>query len=178
MLKSKRIDLLEEQQRKSVLLVNQVCQQNFQFLRQKTSDFYKSIEGIKGGYERQLMESEEKLSLEQKRCDTLIKTRVAPLEDKLSKSKLKEDALNKKLKETQLQKESNEKEIRMLRERANDSQGELAKQQQVWSAKLKQTEDEMKQAIAAEKRRYDELIGHLKATESQAERLQRSVDAV
>jgi hypothetical protein len=44
--------------------VNQVCQQNFQFLRGKTSDFFRSVEGVKAGYERQLMESEEKLGLE------------------------------------------------------------------------------------------------------------------
>jgi hypothetical protein len=117
------------------------------------------------------MEFEEKLALEQKRCDTLVKTRVAVLEDKLLKCKQKEDTLNKKLKDAQLQKEGNEREIRMLRDRANDSQGELGKQQQIWSAKLKQTEEEMKTAISAEKRRYEELMGHMKAIESQAERL-------
>jgi hypothetical protein len=44
--------------------VNQVSQQNFQFLRQKTSDFYRSIDNIKSGYEQKLMEVEEKLTLE------------------------------------------------------------------------------------------------------------------
>lgn len=66
----------------------------------------------------------------------------------------------------------------MLRDRANDSQGELGKQQQMWSAKLKQTEEDMKQAVSAEKRRCEELMGNMKATEGQAERLQRTVDAL
>jgi hypothetical protein len=45
------------------------------------------------------MEVEEKLSLEAKRCETVIKTRVAVLEDKYLKSKAKESELNKKVKE-------------------------------------------------------------------------------
>lgn len=57
----------------------------------------------------------------------LVKTRVGVLEEKLLKSKAKEDTLTKKVKEAILQKESNEREIKMLRDRANDSQGELAK---------------------------------------------------
>jgi len=64
MAKSKRIETLEDQLRKSTSLVNQVSQQNFQFLRQKTSDFYRSIDNIKSGYEQKLMEVEEKLTLE------------------------------------------------------------------------------------------------------------------
>ena len=90
MAKSKRIETLEDQLRKSTSLVNQVSQQNFQFLRQKTSDFYRSIDNIKSGYEQKLMEVEEKLTLEQQRCDTVIKTRVACLEEKYLKSKNKE----------------------------------------------------------------------------------------
>lgn len=58
------------------------------------------------------MEVEERLGLEQKRCDTVIKTRVAVLEEKYLKSKQKESELSKKVKELQLQKESTEKEIK------------------------------------------------------------------
>lgn len=67
------------------------------------------------------MEVEEKLTLEQKRCESLIKTRVAVLEEKYLKSKAKEESLNKKLKEAILQKEGNEKEIKLLRDKAKDS---------------------------------------------------------
>jgi len=117
------------------------------------------------------MEFEEKLALEQKRCDTLVKTRVAVLEDKLLKCKQKEDALSKKLKEAQVLKEGNEREIRMLRDKANDSQGELGKQQAIWSAKLKQTEEEMRSAIQGEKRKIEELRDMLRQAEGQTERL-------
>jgi hypothetical protein len=113
--------------RKSTSLVNQVSQQNFQFLRQKTCDFYKSIDSVKAGYEQRLMEVEEKLTLEQKRCETVIKTRVTVLEEKLLKSKNKEGEINKKLKEAVLQKESNEKEIKILRDKAREHQQEISK---------------------------------------------------
>jgi hypothetical protein len=65
-----------------------------------------------------LMEVEEKLTLEQKRCETVIKTRVAVLEEKILKSKNKETELQKKLKDATLLKESNEKEIKVLRDKA------------------------------------------------------------
>ncbi len=61
---------------------------------------------------------EEKLTLEQKRCETVIKTRVAVLEEKILKSKNKETELQKKLKDATLLKESNEKEIKVLRDKA------------------------------------------------------------
>jgi hypothetical protein len=48
------------------------------------------------------MEVEEKLTLEQKRCETVIKTRVAVLEEKYLKSKNKEAESVKKLKEALL----------------------------------------------------------------------------
>jgi len=64
------------------------------------------------------MEVEEKLTLEQKRCETVIKTRVAVLEEKILKSKNKETELQKKLKDATLLKESNEKEIKVLRDKA------------------------------------------------------------
>lgn len=73
------------------------------------------------------MEVEEKLTLEQKRCESLIQSRVVVLEDKYLKSKANEAELNKKLKEALLQKEGNEKEIRMLRDKAKDSQTEITK---------------------------------------------------
>lgn len=113
--------------RKSTVLVNQVSQQNFQFLRQKTCDFYKQIESIKSSYEQRLMEVEEKLTLEQKRCETVIKTRVAVLEEKCLKSKNKEAEIQKKLKEAILSKESNEKEIKILRDKAKQTQLDTSK---------------------------------------------------
>lgn len=64
------------------------------------------------------MEVEEKLTLEQKRCETVVKTRVAVLEEKILKSKNKETEIQKKLKDATLLKESNEKEIKMLRDKA------------------------------------------------------------
>ncbi len=73
------------------------------------------------------MEVEEKLTLEQKRCETVIKTRVAVLEEKLLKSKNKEEDINKKLKEAIFQKESNEKEIKILRDKSRDHQQEISK---------------------------------------------------
>jgi hypothetical protein len=45
------------------------------------------------------MEVEEKLTLEQKRCETVIRTRVNVLEEKYLKSKNKEAEAAKKLKE-------------------------------------------------------------------------------
>ena len=62
---------------------------------------------------------------------------MATLEDKLLKAKQKEDALEKKLKEVGLQKESHEREVQMLRDKANDSKGELAKLQQAWAVRLR-----------------------------------------
>lgn len=59
------------------------------------------------------MEVEERLSLEQKRCETLIKTRVAVLEDKYQKSKQRELELAKKVKEMQIHREQSEKEIKI-----------------------------------------------------------------
>jgi len=127
--KSKRIDSLEDQLRKSTSLVNQVSQQNFQFLRQKTCDFYKSIDTLKSGYEQRLMEVEEKLTLEQKRCETVIRTRVNVLEEKYLKSKNKEGEAAKKLKEAVMQKEGNEKEIKVLRDKNREQANELSKVQ-------------------------------------------------
>jgi hypothetical protein len=55
----------------------------------------------------------------------VIKTRVAVLEEKYLKSKNKEAETAKKLKDALLQKESNEKEIKMLRDKARDQTTEL-----------------------------------------------------
>jgi hypothetical protein len=73
------------------------------------------------------MEVEEKLTLEQKRCETVIKTRVAVLEEKCLKSKNKEGEIQKKLKEAILSKESNEKEIKILRDKAKQTQLDTSK---------------------------------------------------
>ena len=59
----------------------------------------------------------------------------------------------------------------MLRDRANDSQGEIAKLQKVWSTKLKQTEDDMKQCIQLERRKVDELQEKLDTSLTTIERL-------
>jgi hypothetical protein len=75
------------------------------------------------------MEVEEKLTLEQKRCETVIKTRVAVLEEKCLKDKNKEAELQKKLKEAVLSKESNEKEIKILRDKAKQTQIDTTKAQ-------------------------------------------------
>ena len=83
--KSKAVNSLEDQVRKQTNLLNQVCSHNFQFLRQKTQEFYKITEQVKQNYENRLMEVEEQLGLEQKRCQALIKTRVAVLEEKYLK---------------------------------------------------------------------------------------------
>ena len=66
------------------------------------------------------MDVEEQLGLEQKRCQALIKTRVAVLEEKYLKGQAKEQELNKKMKEYQLQKDNNEKEMRILNNKIKD----------------------------------------------------------
>ena len=71
----------------------------------------KRIESVKSGCEMRLMEVEEKLTLEQKRCETVIKTRVAAIEEKYAKSKAKEQELSKKVKESQVLRESNERKF-------------------------------------------------------------------
>lgn len=58
------------------------------------------------------MEVEEQLGLEKKRCEDLIKTRVAILEEKYLKGQAKEQELNKKLKEVSFQMQSMEKELK------------------------------------------------------------------
>ena len=88
------------------------------------------------------MEVEEKLTLEQQRCDTVIKTRVASLEEKYLKSKNKEAETAKKLKETLLQKDSNEKEIKMLRDKARDQTAELQRIHENYKAKIRSIEDD------------------------------------
>ena len=52
--------------------------------------------------------------METKRCETVIKTRVAALEEKYLKAKTKESELSKKLKEVQMQREGDGKEIKVL----------------------------------------------------------------
>ena len=72
------------------------------------------------------MEVEERLTLEQKRCEQLIKTRVAALEDKYLASKARETELSKRLKEIQIYKESNEKEIKILKDKNKELQSEIS----------------------------------------------------
>lgn len=99
------------------------------------------MDSAKAGYEQRLMEVEERLTLEQKRCETVIKTRVAVLEEKLLKSKNKEAEINMKLKEAVFQKESNEKEIKILRDKSREQQQEMTKLATQHSQKLKLLED-------------------------------------
>jgi uncharacterized membrane protein YfhO len=120
MTKSRRVEQLEDQLRRTTLLVNQVCQQNFQLLRQKTADFYRGLDSTKQKYEAQIMEHEEQLTLEKHRCEQLIQSRVSVLEEKYSQSRQKEAELARKLKEAVLSKEGNEKEVKMLRDKAKD----------------------------------------------------------
>ncbi len=100
------------------------------------------------------MEVEEKLTLEQKRCETVIKTRVAVLEEKYLKSKNKEAESVKKLKEALLQKENNEKEIKMLRDRARDTSDEVKKIHDTYKAKLSSLEDNLRN----EKRKHEDIF--------------------
>ena len=129
------------------------------------------------------MEVEEKLTLEQKRCETVIKTRVAVLEEKYLKSKNKEAETAKKLKDALLQKESNEKEIKMLRDRARDQTTELQKIHDTYKGKIKNIEDDLR---ADKKRVEDNLADNIrqlqvtnekmKNAQDSAARLQRSID--
>jgi hypothetical protein len=82
------------------------------------------------------MEVEEKLTLEQKRCETVIKTRVAVLEDKYLKSKNKEAETAKKLKDVTLKGEGLEKEIKVLRDKARDQTYELQKIHDTYKAQI------------------------------------------
>ena len=109
------------------------------------------------------MEVEERLTLEQKRCETVIKTRVAVLEEKYLKSKKKEEELNKKIKESGIQKESNEKEIRMLREKSKETLAEQAKIQAQWATKLKAVEEEIKSQLFSERVKCEDKLGQAKS---------------
>ncbi len=124
--KTRVVASLEDQVRKQANLLNQVCSHNFQFLRQKTQEFYKITEQVKKNYENRLMEVEEQLGLEQKRCQALIKTRVAVLEEKYLKGQTKEQELNKKIKEQQLQKDNYEKEMKILNNKIKDQQQQVS----------------------------------------------------
>lgn len=130
------------------------------------------MESIKAGYEQRLMEVEEKLTLEQKRCETVIKTRVAVLEEKCLKSQSKEADVQKKLKEAILSKESSEKEIKMLRDKAKQTQIDSAKAQAVLNNKIQQYEDESK----ADKKRQEEVSSKLKDYQEQIGRLHKQVE--
>jgi len=57
--KNKQISSQEEQVRKSAALISQICQHNFNFLRQKTQDFYKAQDRVKAAYENRLKDHEE-----------------------------------------------------------------------------------------------------------------------
>lgn len=118
------------------------------------------------------MEVEEKLTLEQKRCETVIKTRVAVLEEKCLKSKNKEAELQKKLKEAVLSKESNEKEIKILRDKAKQTQIDTTKQQGSLTTKIQHLEEEGK----ADKKRLEEINAKVRDYQDQMGRLQKQVE--
>lgn len=118
------------------------------------------------------MEVEEKLTLEQKRCETVIKTRVAVLEEKCLKSKNKETELQKKLKEAVLSKESNEKEIKILRDKAKQTQIDTTKQQGSLTTKIQHLEEEGK----ADKKRLEEINAKVRDYQDQMGRLQKQVE--
>ncbi len=118
------------------------------------------------------MEVEEKLTLEQKRCETVIKTRVAVLEEKCLKSKNKEAELQKKLKEAVLSKESNEKEIKILRDKAKQTQIDTTKAQGQLTNKIQHLEEEAK----ADKKKLEEINSKVRDYMDQMGRLQKQVE--
>ena len=54
--KSRQLLAAEEQVRRAAAVVNQVCQHNFHFLRQKTQDFYRAQDKVKAALEGRLKE--------------------------------------------------------------------------------------------------------------------------
>ncbi|CDW86141.1 UNKNOWN [Stylonychia lemnae] len=127
--KSKYTSQLEEQIRKTTILMNQVCQHNFNFLRQKTQDFYKNQAKSKQSYENRIMEIEEQLTLEQKRCQDLIKSRVTVLEEKYLKSQSKEMEITKKFKDLTIQYQTLENEQKSYLQKIKSYQQQISKLQ-------------------------------------------------
>ena len=59
----------------------------------KTNGFLNRQDTLKSRYECRLMEMEDRLSLETKKCAEVVKARVAPLQDKINKMKKVEQEL-------------------------------------------------------------------------------------
>ena len=91
--KACKINELEESNRHYGHLLSEVCNQNFSFLRLKTSNFLKSQDTLKSKYERRLMEVEDRMGLEIEKCSEVIKARVAPLQEKIEKLRKSEQKL-------------------------------------------------------------------------------------
>ena len=105
--KACKINELEESNRQYGHLLSEICNQNFSFLRLKTSSFMKSQDSLKAKYEKRLMEVEDRMGLEIEKCSEVIKARVAPLQEKIEKlrkseQKLKQDETDFKLKQREL----------------------------------------------------------------------------
>jgi hypothetical protein len=81
---------------------------------------------------------------------------VAVLEEKLLKSKTKEGDMQKRLKDAQIQRESNEKEIKILRDKAREQSNEAQRLHTQLQTKLKLNEEELAQT----KRKVEEEKGH------------------
>lgn len=79
---------------------------------------------------------------------------MSVLEDKYLKSKNKETESVKKLKEALLQKENNEKEIKMLRDRARESSDEIKKVHDSYRSKISSLEDNLR----IEKRKNEDAL--------------------
>jgi len=78
--KASRIAQLEDQVRKLQNLMGQLCSHNYNMLLSKCSEYRTEKERIKSEYEKNVMGIEEQLTLEKKRCDTVIQERVPKLE--------------------------------------------------------------------------------------------------
>ena len=88
--KSLQVSTLEEHVRQGNHLVGQVCTQNYTMLMLKTNEFLKRQDTLKSRYECRLMEMEDRLVLETKKCSEVVKARIAPLQDKIDKMKKSE----------------------------------------------------------------------------------------
>ena len=86
-----------------------------------------------------------------------------------------------------MQKDSNEKEIRMLRDKAKESLNEISKLQTVWANKIRSTEDDGKAQLSLERKRLEDLLAQVKRSSDifehdckdksdQLSRLQRSLE--
>jgi len=77
--KASKVGELEDALRQANILVSQVCSNNYRMMLNKTSDFLRQQDILKSKFELKLMEVEDQLSSETKKCEEVIKARIAPL---------------------------------------------------------------------------------------------------